>query len=101
MSSSAHVEAVADSFQLTQEDLKGRRRDKETALARQVAMYLIRQETNCSLAQIAQELGNRDAAAVTNACKKLTGDIKNNAYLKRKIQDVQQSIYPNPKDRKR
>jgi chromosomal replication initiator protein len=95
------VEAVADSFQLTQEDLKGRRRDKETALARQVAMYLIRQETNCSLAQIAQELGNRDAAAVTNACKKLTGDIKNNAYLKRKIQDVQQRIYPNPKDRKR
>lgn len=91
------LEAVANSFQMAQEDLKSRKRDKETVLARRVAMYLIRQETNCSLAQIAQELGNRDAAAVTNACKKITSDIKNNAYLKRKIRDIQRNMFPEPK----
>jgi chromosomal replication initiator protein len=88
------IEAVANCFQLAREDIKSRKRDKETALARRVAMYLIRQETNCTLTQIARELGDRDAAAVTNACKKLVIDIPNNAYLKRKIREIQRSIYP-------
>jgi chromosomal replication initiator protein len=40
------LETVADSFQLTASDLKSRKRDKQTTLARQIAMYLIRQKTN-------------------------------------------------------
>jgi len=84
------IDIIADCFQLTPADLRGQKRDKETALARKVAMYLIRQETNYSLAQIGKELGNRDAAAVTNACKKVAGDIKDNHYLKRKISEIQQ-----------
>jgi len=88
------LETVARSFQLTPADLTGKRRDKETTLARRVAMYLIRQETNCSLAQIGQELGGRDAAAVTNACKKVTSDIEASPYLRRKIGDIQQTINP-------
>ncbi len=88
------LETVARSFQLTLADLTGKKRDKETTLARRLAMYLIRQETNCSLAQIGQELGGRDAAAVTNACKKVTGDIDASPYLRRKIGDIQQTINP-------
>ena len=87
------IKAVADGFQLGPTDLKGRRRDKETALARRVAMYLIRQETSCSLAQIGQELGARDAAAVANACKKITGDINVSPYLKRKLPEIQKNIH--------
>jgi chromosomal replication initiator protein len=40
------LEAVAESFQLTPTDLQGQKRDKETALARRVTMFLLRQETN-------------------------------------------------------
>jgi chromosomal replication initiator protein len=94
------VEAVASGFQLSYEELKGRKRDKETTLARRVAMYLIRQETNCSLAQIGQEIGNRDAAAVTTACKKITADINNSPYLKRRIRDIQRNLHPKEKIRK-
>jgi chromosomal replication initiator protein len=86
------IETVARSFQLTPDDLTGKKRDKETTLARRVAMYLIRQETNCSLAQIGQELGRRDAAAITNACKKVAGDIDASPYLRRKIGDIQLTI---------
>jgi chromosomal replication initiator protein len=86
------IEAVAESFQLSREVLVGRQRDKETALARRLAMYVIRQETNCSLVQIGQELGNRDAASVTSSCKKMAGDIKDSPYLKRKFHDVQQRL---------
>lgn len=88
------IEAVADSFQLSRDALLGRERDKDTALARRLAMYLIRQETNYSLDQIGRALGNRDAAAVTNACKKVSTDIIVSPYLKRKLYDIQRHIHP-------
>jgi chromosomal replication initiator protein len=94
ISPAAIIEAVADSFQLSRDVLLGRDRDKDTALARRLAMYLIRQETNFSLDQIGQALGNRDAAAVTNACKKVASDINTSPFLKRKLHDIQRHIKP-------
>jgi len=94
------IEAVADSFQLAPVDLQGRKRDKDIALARRVAMYLIRQETNSSLAQIGQVLGDRDPSAVTNACKRIASDIKTSHRLRRKILDIQESINPQTKSQK-
>jgi chromosomal replication initiator protein len=87
------VKAVAASFQLPAEELSGRRRDKDTTLARRLAMYLMRQETNCSVTQIGQELGNRDAASVTAACKKIAGDINGSPFLKRKILDIKRHLH--------
>ncbi len=86
------LEVVAEGFQIQPEDLKGSKRDKETILARRVAMYLLRRETNASVMQIGRQLGNRDPSAVTNACKKITVDIEANSYLKRKILNIQQII---------
>jgi chromosomal replication initiator protein len=60
-------------------------------------MYLIRQETNFSLDQIGHVLGNRDAAAVTNACKKVAIDINVSPFLKRKVRDIQRHIRPKNK----
>ncbi len=86
------IDTVANSFQLTPSGLKGKK-SKETNLARQVAMYLIREETNCSLAQIGEELGGRDHSTITHACKKIAADINTNHYLRRKILDIQQGIH--------
>jgi chromosomal replication initiator protein len=86
------IQAVAESFQLPHDALLGRKRDKDTALARRLAMYLIRQETNRSLAQIGEELGNRDAACVTNACRRIAGDIESSPFLKRKVRDIQRNL---------
>ncbi|MFC1985331.1 chromosomal replication initiator protein DnaA, partial [Chloroflexota bacterium] len=65
------IEAVANSFHFTPSDLKGRKRDEATALARQVAMYLIRQETDFSLAEIGQELGGKSPATISHAYEKI------------------------------
>jgi len=94
------IEAVAASFHLSPVDLKSSRRDKDTTLARRVTMYLLREETNYSVAQIGQELGGRDPSAVTNACKKVASDINNNHYVKRKLLDIQKSINFPPNSRK-
>jgi chromosomal replication initiator protein len=87
------MEAVVDSFQLTPSDLRGRKRDEVTALARQVAMYLIRQETDCSLAEIGNELGGRTPATVSHAYQKIADDINNDPSLKRKVFDIQREIH--------
>jgi len=87
------IETVANSFQLTPADLKSRRRDRATVLARQVAMYLIKQTTNCSLAQIGLELGNRDHSTVIHASQKIATDMDNDPYLRRKISEIKQGIY--------
>jgi chromosomal replication initiator protein len=90
----AIIQAVADSFRLAGDELAGKKRDKDTTLARRLAMYLMRQETNFSLAQIGRALGHRDAAAVTAACKQIAGNIDASPYLKRKVRDIQRRLRP-------
>jgi len=88
------LEAVAASFQIAPADMKGPKRDKATALARQVAMYLIKEETESSLAQIGVELGGRNPSTVSHACEKIAGDIAANPRLRRHLQDIQQGLRP-------
>ncbi len=84
--------AVAESFGISIDELVGRKRDKSTTMARRLAMYIMRQETNYSLARIGVEVGNRDAAAVTTACRQVSENLSSNPFLKRKIRDVQQQL---------
>jgi chromosomal replication initiator protein len=86
------MESVVNHFQMTPSDLKGRKRDEATALARQVTMYLIRQETDCSLAEVGRELGGRTPATVSHAYQKIATDIINSPSLRRKVLDIQQDV---------
>ncbi len=92
------IEAVVDSFQITPSDLRGRKRDEATVLARQVAMYLIRQETNSSLAKVGTELGGRSPATVSHAYQKIAADITGSPSLRRKVFDIQQRVYASAKN---
>ena len=92
------IEVVVNSFQLTPSDLRSRKRDEATALARQVAMYLIRQETDYSLGEIGQELGGRSPATVSHAYQKIAGNISNSPSLRRKLFEIQQTIESSPKN---
>ncbi|MDD5038895.1 MAG: chromosomal replication initiator protein DnaA [Dehalococcoidales bacterium] len=86
------IEAVVNSFQLTPTDLRSRKRDEAIVLARQVAMYLIRQETNCSLAAVGKELGGRSPATTSHAYQKIASNLNNDPSLQRKIFDIHQKI---------
>ena len=87
------IEKVAISFQLTPLDLLSRKRDKETTLARQVAMYLLKQETDCSLDKVGKELGGRSPATVSYAYQKIAASLHDCPSLQRKVFDIQQNIY--------
>ncbi|MFC1995710.1 chromosomal replication initiator protein DnaA [Chloroflexota bacterium] len=87
------IEAVANSFQLTPSDLKSRKRDREIVLARQVAIYLIRQKTRCSLAQVGKELGGRNHSTIIHSCEKVASDIASSPSLQHKLLGIQQIIH--------
>ena len=87
------TETVAGVFQLTLSDLRGRKRDEATAFARQMCMYLIRQETECSLSEIGRELGDRSPATISYAYEKISNAINNDPHLKRQVFNIQQKLY--------
>lgn len=88
------IETVAQYFKLTPEDLRGKKRDQQTALARQVTMYLVRQETHCPLDGIGQELGGRDHSTVIHACEKIAYEVNTNPARRRQVQDIRGQLYP-------
>src|SRR5438874_5600689 len=65
------VQAVSDYYSVELEQLKGQKRDRAIVMPRQIAMYLMRAETDVSLLRIGQELGGRDHSTVLHACEKI------------------------------
>jgi chromosomal replication initiator protein len=86
------IEAVASSFQITVTDIKGRKRDKEIALAREVAMYLLRKQNSYSLSEIGREIGGRNPSTVSHAFDKIENAVSSSPYLKRKVKDISEEI---------
>jgi chromosomal replication initiator protein len=84
--------AVADCFELTVEDLLGRKRDKETAAARQVAMYVMKGQNIWSLGEIGRLVGDRTAATVSHSCDKIANEVEYNPLLKRKLNDIENRL---------
>jgi chromosomal replication initiator protein len=87
------LQAVADVFGLTSEELLGRSRAREISLPRQVAMYLLREEVNASLPQIGEALGGRDHTTVMYACEKVADMIERDDRFRRQVLQVREHLY--------
>jgi chromosomal replication initiator protein len=85
--------AVADYYGVQMDALKGQKRDKAIVTPRQVAMFLMREETDVSLLRIGAELGGRDHSTVLHACDKITRESAVNDELRREIAAVRELIY--------
>jgi len=86
------MQTVADYFNLSIKELNGRRRDKKTALARQIAMYLMREEDNCSFTEIGKVLGNRNHATITHGYEKIATEMTINSKLCHQILEIKEKI---------
>lgn len=67
---------VADYFNLTPNDLKGKKRTKAIAFPRQVAMYITRELTEYSTTEVGLEFGGRDHTTVMHACQRVDSKMK-------------------------
>lgn len=86
------MDSVASYYGIDSEALVSKQRDKKTALARQVSMYLLREQNHCSLAEIGKMLGNRDHTTILHGCEKIAAEIKVNPQLNKSIKEIRQSL---------
>ncbi|MFZ2780787.1 MAG: chromosomal replication initiator protein DnaA [Rectinemataceae bacterium] len=70
------MRTVAEHYKLTFADLKGKKRSKNIAFPRQVAMYIIRDITEYSTTEIGMEFGGRDHTTVMHSCQKIEERLK-------------------------
>ena len=67
--------SVSDHYDIRLADMSSRRRPANIAFARQIAMYLSRKLTQCSLMEIGDAFGGRDHGTVIHAVKKVEKQI--------------------------
>ena len=82
---------TAKYYSLKPEDLKGNNRSKNTAMARQIAMYLMRQLTNLSLNDIGKELGRNHTTALSSI-RKIEDLMRTDPELTGVIRDITSNI---------
>jgi len=86
------IQAVAEYYHISVEDMCSKQRDKYIVMPRQIAMYLIRQETQASLIEIGQLFGGRDHSTVLHACEKIDRAINTDSTLRNEIVTIREQL---------
>ena len=79
---------VADHYHVKTSLLRSKRRHKDIAHARHVAMYLTRELTDASLPHIGKTFGDRDHTSVIHACNKIKGMLKENWNFQEEVEQL-------------
>ncbi len=88
------LNAVATHFRVQVADLIGPKRDKSIARPRQIAMYMMREETQVSLPEVGRILGGRDHTTVMYGCDKISKELEHNTELQQEIASVWHILQP-------
>ncbi|MCX7683406.1 MAG: chromosomal replication initiator protein DnaA [Anaerolineae bacterium] len=91
------INEVARYFGIEEAALRGPGRSQAIARPRQIAMYLIREETGESLPQIGELLGGRDHTTVLHGCERIASLIEEDPDLRREVLSIRQRLYQNGK----
>ena len=88
------LDIVSEHFNVPISDLKGKKRNAEIVLPRQIVMYLCRVLTDTSLKAIGAFLGGKDHASVTHGIKKIEAEIKTDEALHNTVNIIMKKINP-------
>lgn len=86
------IKFTAEHFHLSSGDLRGKKRTRDIAFARQVAMYLSRDLTDLSLPKIGGEFGGRDHTTVLHAVRKIESLIQGDSKEKMKVDFIKNEL---------
>lgn len=87
------LDAVSKYFGIDLKVLKGRQRSRNIVVPRQIAMYLMREETEASLVEIGSALGGRDHTTVLHGCEKIAEEINSDSRLRSDVLDIRNRLY--------
>lgn len=89
----AILETVSKYYGIDSKILKGRQRSRNIVVPRQVAMYLMREETESSLVEIGSVLGGRDHTTVLHGCEKIAEEINTDSRLRSDVLEIRNRMY--------
>ncbi|MCX5775089.1 MAG: chromosomal replication initiator protein DnaA [Firmicutes bacterium] len=88
------IGTVADYYNLTPSQLTGKIRTSQIAMARHIAMYLIRTMLDLPFLKIGQLFGGKDHSTVMNGVEKVEKSLKTDTALVAAIDELQKRLKP-------
>ena len=88
------IEVVSDHFNVPAAELKGKKRNAEIVLPRQIVMYLCRKMTDTPLKTIGLIFGGKDHASVSHGVKKIEHDVKTDEALNNTVNIIKKKLNP-------
>lgn len=93
----AIINATADYYKISVDDIFGSGRQQAVALARQIAMHICREKTDLSLPKIGHIFGNRDHTTVMYATKKVSKLMRERRYIYNQVSEIIDKVEKAPK----
>ena len=93
----AIINAAADYYKISVDDIFGSGRQQAVALARQIAMHICREKTDLSLPKIGQIFGNRDHTTVMYATKKVSKLMRERRYIYNQVSEIIDKVERSPR----
>lgn len=88
-----HIQKIVSEFYgIKYQEMKSKKRTKEIAIPRQVAMYFCKQLTDLSLSDIGKNFGGKDHATVIYACKQVEDRRAKDEDFNRKLEFLMKKI---------
>ena len=87
------LKTVSNFYNITDEGLKGKSRKRELVVPRQISMYLLREELDCSFPNIGSELGGRDHTTAMHSYQKIKTQILENNKIQKDIELIREKLY--------
>ena len=88
------IDIVSEHFNIPISELKGKKRNAEIVLPRQIIMYLCRTLTDTPLKAIGAILGGKDHASVNHGVKKIENELKTDEALNNTVNIIKKKINP-------
>jgi chromosomal replication initiator protein len=82
------VKVVADFYKINEQSVYEKTRRKEIVKARQMIMYILREEFSVSYPLIGQKLGGKDHTTVIHSYEKIKNDLKRDPLLVQELEQI-------------
>lgn len=82
------MEVVCRRYDVEQADMLSKKRNREIAVPRQIAIYICRELTEMSTTNIGKAFGGRDHTTVMHSCEKVSAQMKEDFAFRKKIEEL-------------
>lgn len=86
------IATTAKILNIKQSDIKSKKRTKDVLMARKAVIYLGRNISSNSMAELAKILDMKDHSTISKAVKKIQDEIEKNLILKQKIAEIEAKV---------